>query len=978
MWKWIVGAVSSIACLLAVFVFSCWLYFVIRKKHAHAKFAVEAAFIFVAISISILAKMAIFFTLQQRHEFIDGFNTFLQAIYAGIGGLTFEGLESFEGDSVSVLLQWFYFASSVYAGVTTLFIISAKANYEFYSALYFRSLDLGRIKNRNVHVITALTEETMYLARDIREHDAQAVVVFASPTLEPFDRQNELCREVMARGYLYWSYSKDKKKTQSIASVLHLNKQNNKEDFNLHFVVYAFDSKDHIPQEENNLDLVFDDILARIANKDNLRVEYCLLTRREINFQAYGQLNNEMILKYAQSNLSGKTLNEHRKDVWKKYQEDVAKRMTDLEKAKMERASLSPNESPVATEEVFDSLLEKYGAQDISCENVLEFFLADEGFAKFFFTGAGCFGKSWKALANAIKEDYAKAVVLNVWCEAFAIGRQTIETMFATNVCNAQSPAKGNGTKATQKYTFADYLAQTDDGIRIWTIGFSITGQSLTNELFVQTTGVDEKGATRDFMADVFDMDAAELGGIYCASRPGNYYLYNETIQQNAEWQNLLATFDNWCAERGGELGNAELLSDCRKYLQDTALPLHFRNQLAEKNGTDKEIATPIFSFHPVSCNEFAFFDTIDQHMGAECKSHKYNNAVSAVLQKLDETLAQNTQEGDIAAAEQLQKLRAVLQSASESTMPAYPQVIVISTGDDYRNIRLANFLVQDISNEHSGSTKGNKQYIVVNVWDKHNNPLIVSGNGTWNENHDVLIADDFVVLVVGNNDKIYTYASIVGRTSEENYNATYQGMSTWMYDSKLIMPDSNILVSNIIKDDAPKWLKSPEECVEKSHEQCEYLLQTMQTVFGLIAGKGNADHGNIDSKWVDEATNVLNKLIPGNAVLDFGKLDIWRKESTRSATLFAPVHRQTYLELCKKCKNNKGEVDLVRVYSRLSVLEHCRWVRMHQINGWVYNKQKMEIVRHHNCILPFVDLQNDVILYDTLNAMWAIAQPDK
>lgn len=978
MWKWIVGALSSIACLLALFVFSCWLYFVIRKRHAHAKFAVEAAFIFVAISISILAKMAIFFTLQQRHEFIDGFNTFLQAIYAGIGGLTFEGLESFEGDSVSVLLQWLYFASSVYAGVTTLFIISAKANYEFYSALYFRSLEIGRIKNRNVHVITALTEETMYLARDIREKDAKAVVVFASPTLEPFDRQSDLCREVMARGYLYWSYSKDKKKPQSIASVLHLNKQNNKDNFNLHFVVYAFDSKDHIPQEENNLDLVFDDIFARIAQKDNLRVEYCLLTRREINFQAYGQLNNEMILKYAQSNVDGKTLKECRNDVWKKYQEDVEKRTLALEKAKNER-KLSPNDCSFATEEVFDSLLEKYSAKDIRCENVLEFFLADDGFAKFFLTGEECFGKSWKALANAIKEDYAKAVVLNVWCEAFAIGRQTIETLFATNVNNAQSLcSKGNGNKATKKYTFADYLAQTNDGIRIWTIGFSITGQSLTNELFVQTTGVDETGATRDFMADVFDMNAQELGGIYCASRPDTYYLYDKTTQQNAEWQNLVLTFDNWCAEHGVELGNAELLFDCRKYLLNTALPLHFRNQLVTKNGTNKEMATPIFSFHSVSCNEFAFFDTIDQHMGAECKSRKYNDAVSTVLQKIDETLAQNTSEGDIAAADQLQKLRAVLQNASESTMPAYPQVIVISTGDDYRNIRLANFLVQDISNEYSGRAKGNKQYIVVNVWDKHNNPLIASGNGTWNETHDVLIADDFVVFVVGNNDKIYTYDSIVGCAREENYNATYQGMSNWMYDSKLVMPETNMLVSNIIREDAPQWLKHPETCVDKLHEQCEYLLQTMQTVFCLISSKNTNEEQNFDGKWVDEAAHVLNKLVPGNAALDFAKLDIWRKESTRSAARFAPVHRQTYLELCKKCKNDKGELDLVRVYSRLSVLEHCRWVRMHQINGWTYNKQKMEIVRHHNCILPFVELRDDVILYDTLNAMWAIAHLDK
>ncbi len=928
------GVLVSALCLIVVLVFSCWLYFAIRKKHAHAKFLIEGLFIGLAISLSIVAKFVIFYILQDRHEFIDNVNTFIRALYAGIGGLTFEGLESFEGDTVSRWLQCFYFASSVYAGIMTLFIISAKANYEFYSVLSFISLSFGQIKRKNVHVITALTEETLYLARDIKSKDPKAVVVFASPTLEPFDKQNELCREVMARGFLYWSYSKNKNNPKSIAAVLHLKGQNNKHNFNLHFVVYAFDSHDHIPQEENNLDLVFDDIAVRTMRKDNLRVEYCLLTRREINFQAYGYHNREMMLEFAKNNFDSPYYSKCKADV--------------LENVKNEKM---------------------YNTENLTEDNVLQTVSCDTNFVKYFLTASGKAQKSWKTLEKAIKEDYAQAVVVNIWCEAFAIGRQTIDAMFQTNI-------ETDVSKPQQ--TFAHYLAQNDDGIRIWTIGFASTGQSLTNELFVQSTGVNEHGETRDFMADVFDLDANSLGGIFRASRQNNFYLYDDTTSQNAEWTALLNAFDKWCESTSECFDSPEVLSDCRKYLQDTAFPLYFRNSVAKKTNLDVEMPMPIFRFHPVSCNEFAFFDSIDNHLGAECKSRKYNVAVNKVLSKMNFLQGDGTQQ-DISS---LEKVKSILQHAITSTMPAYPQIVVISTGDDFRNIRLANTLVQDIANEHTESSEKYfaKQYIIVNVWDKHNNPLIVSGNGIWNSEHDVLIADDYVVLVVGNNDKIYTYDSIVGCVEEENYNWAYDGMDAFLNEKQEKEKKSKKNVSNnfvamveekTISEIAPRALKVPSSVVGMEADAVVEILKTLQLAFDNIESK--------NSKYSDEdLLKVLQQMKEKNPSLQYAKLDIWKRESTKSAILFAPVHRQTYLELCKKYKREDGSLDLIKVYSQLSILEHCRWVRMHQINGWIYNQQKNEIARQHNCIKPFKQLADYVILYDTLNAMWAITQLDK
>ncbi|MGN0788734.1 MAG: hypothetical protein ACI4MY_02255, partial [Christensenellales bacterium] len=83
-------------------------------------------------------------------------------------------------------------------------------------------------------------------------------IIFTGDDIPDFDRDNELCREVMEHDFWYISGSGNKQ--QSIAARLHLNKKNSQG----RFVVFSFVADQHIPAEETNMDIVVSDVKARI------------------------------------------------------------------------------------------------------------------------------------------------------------------------------------------------------------------------------------------------------------------------------------------------------------------------------------------------------------------------------------------------------------------------------------------------------------------------------------------------------------------------------------------------------------------------------------------------------------------------------------------------------------------------------------------------------------------------------------------
>ena len=269
------------------------LYFFVRKKYSYKKWTVEIIFMTAIVIISTLFKYLVFMYVSEgevQASGWDGYALFIKSLYTTVGGLTWEGLA--DGGHEPLPFRLAYYASSIYAGVMTIIIISATASYEWYSRL---SLIFGYEKDKNIYVFTAVNDEALEMAENIKKTKSNAKIVFAGASIDAFDRKDELCRKIMASGFLYWSYSKDKKHLKSIAKTLLLNNSNS-DDYDKDFVIFAFDTVDHIPVEEDNLDVVFDDIKARIEQDkdDGLRIEYILLSKRNVNYQAYESANNRM------------------------------------------------------------------------------------------------------------------------------------------------------------------------------------------------------------------------------------------------------------------------------------------------------------------------------------------------------------------------------------------------------------------------------------------------------------------------------------------------------------------------------------------------------------------------------------------------------------------------------------------------------------------------------------------------------------
>lgn len=1085
------GIVTAVAALAVLIVASYIIYIQCRKAFANVKWTLEIIFIGLVLTASIGVKLAVFCAMDNLCTFLDGFNACIRAIYAGIGGLTFEGLESFADTNVIMQLQCAYFASSAYAGIMTLIIISAKANYEVYSWL---CMHMPFFKYRkNIHVITALTEETLYLAQDIKQKDRRAIVAFAGPTLEAFDRRNELCREAMALGVLYWSYSPSKRREtnnrreKSIFRCLFwFQPRSNHNRFDRKYCVYAFEAKDHIPQEENNLELIATDVRARSQRKDKLRIEYFLLTQREINYQAYQQISDELRHEFC---AAGRSTSQDQTDVTPAANQS----QTDPD------AALSQEEK------------EKQAKQKQQEEEEL------------------------KKREQLSKEYFAGYVVLNIWCEALTIGRQTIRQLMTVPVDNNHR-------------TVADMLAAGNDGIRVWTIGFAATGQAITGELYTQTAGVDEHNKPRDFFVDVFDPDANELGGIYRATRPRAYFLNDDVIAADEKWQSLQNEYDE--SVNGISAVSARTKESCRQYLKGTALPLHCRG-----------ISTlPIFRFHNVSCNEFMFFERIDKHVGVEYRKNEYSQSVHAVTAALNKETGRDVKE--------------VLRYAQQSTMPEYPQFIVVSTGDDYRNVQLANAIVQDIVNEsnpkkivgneapkpaddksqqsqreqqdaHKETAKTPQQalvvggdgaaglptdhftmqYIIVNVWDKRNARLLVKGNGTWNKAHDVLIAKDYVLLVVGNNDQIYTTDTMHAGQAAIDYNHTYEAFCRLVNaaetktdnkpDKDADKPtagnkteekaDADRQAASSTKEDdktlaqyikavcgknwpamaattggdagqeqvdisAKKTVPSPtdgnganepvdDDVAKRRYTELKMLYYALQHRRQKYSESMPEESAATQDKTVDDKAGVPDKentrktrrkavnngaqsakntgAESGTATTDdtknkkavqktrtkaakrslaekiqkevmqqvqdkiqslgleptqkdaivaacnelltlfgmdnpdllYAKTDLWGRESTVDATMYAPVLRSYYQRVISD--NPDKELDGIACLCRM---EHERWQRKHWVNGWVYKKDGDKSLRQHQCLCPIENTDDGDIISDLANVLWAIS----
>ena len=213
----LLGVVSGVLIMLVAYALSMLAYFKLRQVKSDSKFSVEIIILAFAVLVSISIKFVIIFKSgvmagESSTSFWKSMENTFAAIYSGIGGFGFEGLNDFP-EEISALLKCLYAGSSLYAGIMVLSVLTAKISYEIYSGIrmLFNFKRKMRGGNTDFYIFTAITEESLTLANSISDHHAQksnreCVIIFTSANIQSFDGKEELHREVMARGYYYWSY----------------------------------------------------------------------------------------------------------------------------------------------------------------------------------------------------------------------------------------------------------------------------------------------------------------------------------------------------------------------------------------------------------------------------------------------------------------------------------------------------------------------------------------------------------------------------------------------------------------------------------------------------------------------------------------------------------------------------------------------------------------------------------------------------
>ena len=346
----VVGIIIGIILLIALLAGFIIFYFALRKKWPYRRIGNEVIVISTVFLMAFAIRLAVVLCDPALSVSLDNIETGVSAVfyvlYSTIGGLSFEGIDGLTSLSAVGIMQSVYYGVLVVAGLIVLLIISVKISYEWYSYLALRGRRLVMRKYRRIFVFTDVTEESLLLAADIKRTNGNFraqndgsdkpvrkkrdyLIVFTSDRLDPFDRKNEMHREIMCNGYYYYSYKNNRpREGSSILKILGL-KSSFDEDAVYKKEVHIFalkNDKELRAAEEDNSDLLFKDIEATLndftincvekptekgendkrktrkkADKKNSYVglpcvlKYYVLSNRSVNYQFFIRMLNKCV-----------------------------------------------------------------------------------------------------------------------------------------------------------------------------------------------------------------------------------------------------------------------------------------------------------------------------------------------------------------------------------------------------------------------------------------------------------------------------------------------------------------------------------------------------------------------------------------------------------------------------------------------------------------------------------------------------------
>ena len=358
------------------------------------------------------------------------------------------------------------------------------------------------------------------------------------------------------------------------------------------------------------------------------------------------------------------------------------------------------------------------------------------------------------------------------------------------------------------------------------------------------------------------------------------------------------------------------------------------------------------------------------------------------------------------------------------------PDVIVISTGDDYRNITYANVISQWIVDDKALRLKQKKaeeeakkaeeeriraealaagkevaeavatwedtgeaeqgeadeeeckndlRFILVSIFDEDNNHLLSSYGEKREESSRVITVSDengaFLKIVIVNNlEDVYSFEGYKRNARAAVLkNMTYNQLSGG--GEKLFIPLKAL--SNLKKVDADytaigydfeKVLGSVTE--EYREELKTRLAKGCDEKEKIVVERINSLL--LESRKIARASAEERHEVAKDPTIDFNALTLWKRESNRYVVDAEPFYqayfRKKAKELVAKHKD-PSEISAEEMFAwkeHAAAIEHDRWTRLHLSDGWI-NAERADQRRHHPCILSYRDLQADPELSETI-----------
>lgn len=552
--------IAAPLCVLIAYALFMWGYFLLRRAMLHRRYLADVLVIALALLLSTAVR---FFVAWKANEATSPAEV-LHALYAAIGGFTFESADAFE--TISPFLASAYYGVVLLVGLVALSVITAHVSYELYSSIVYWFYKLGARLGflRDVYVFTAVSEDALLLARDIsrayregRGGKKKCLILFAGNELEAYDRRNELHRAIMGQGYLYLSFlkCKNKQREKSLVRRLKLKKNCNAEAtvFSRRVCVFALRQNDALTgAEAKNSDSVFDDISASLRDGAKLWSDAHVAQRPKAADDSAADVPEK-----------GKKRKKRKKP----------------EKGKKEKMVRTVVHYYILTDEEINYEFYKRELAVRVRDGVEEVLGKLSGGEREKRLG----GLSEKELADRLSEDF----VLHIFNEALLAAHD-----LAILRRRAFRAADADRQVGWADSTFcADSRADGGAEYRVFVLGFGKTAQLAMNTLFVQTAYVDENGIPSRFVADVYDRAVEERSGVFSYMHP-LYHCRNcesiEPVGPDELTDNLTPGTAHRAMEKGTETPFAKL---------------------------DRKMGFPFVCFHRTSCFDDAFMGMLDKNI---------------------------------------------------------------------------------------------------------------------------------------------------------------------------------------------------------------------------------------------------------------------------------------------------------------------------------------------------------------------------